>query len=81
MKHRSVCSNIWPIWPDLSNRFALKLTLITENTDQMLTWHVLGVVNHSLQFNFMNKLRILVDFNRLCELGRVAILDFCRFLE
>lgn len=79
MKHMSVLCNIWPIWPDLRNRLTLKLILITENTDQMLTWHVLGVVNHSLQFDFMNKLRILVDFNSWCELGRVAILEFCRF--
>jgi len=52
---------------------------MTEKTDQMLTWHVLGVVNHSLQFDLMNKLRTLVDFNSLCELGRVAFLEFCRF--
>ena len=69
MKIMSILCNIWPIWPDLRNRLTLKLILITENTDQMLTWHVLGVVNHSLQFDFMNKLRILVDFNSLCDWG------------
>ena len=79
MKHMSVLCNIWPIWPHLRNRFTLKLILITENTDKMLTWSVLGVVNHSLQFDFMNKLRILDDFNSWFELGRVAILEFCRF--
>ena len=37
MKHRSVLSNIWPIWPNVKNRFALNIVLITESTDQMLT--------------------------------------------
>ena len=64
-KHMSILCDIWPIWPDLRNRSALKLMLITEITDQMLTWHVLCSVNHSLQFDFMNKLKIRVDFNSL----------------
>ena len=79
MKHMSILCNIWLIWPDLRIRLILKLILITENTEQMLTWHVLGVVNHSLQSDFINKLRIPVDFNSWCKLGRVAILDFFRF--
>ena len=70
MKHMSVLCIIWPIWPDLRNRLTLNLILITEKTDQMLTWHVKGVVDNSLQFCFMNKLKILVDLNSLCELGR-----------
>ena len=78
-KHMSILCDIWPIWSDLRIRLTLKLILITEYTDQMLNWHVMGVVNHSLQFDFMNKLRNLVDFNSWCELGRVAILEFYRF--
>ena len=54
MKIMSILCTIWPIWPDLRNRLTLKLILMTEKTDQMLTWRVLGVVYHSLQFDFMN---------------------------
>ena len=79
MKHTSVLCNIWPIWLNLRNTVYTKTNIDDRKTDQMLTWHVLGVVNHSLQFDFMNKLRILVDFNSWCELGRVAILEFFRF--
>jgi len=53
-----------------------KANIIIKNTGQMLTWRVFGVVNLFLQFKFMNKLGILVDFNSWCELGTVAILDF-----
>ena len=56
MKHRPILNVIWPICPDLKSRFSLKLILITENAGQMLTWRVLGVMNPSLQFNFMNNL-------------------------
>ena len=79
MKHMSVLCNIWPIWPDLRKKIDTKTNIDHRKSNQMLTLHFLGVVNHSLQFDLMNKLRILVDFYSWCELGRVAILEFFRF--